>query len=218
MVDLLITIFLGPFGIHKFKQRKIGIGILYLCTLGLFGIGWIYDVVLAFRKMNRSETGLKPGKECKISNDSLLRWQRLVTNINAPRLMVNRQQLTDASQLFIENNTRILTDSMRLIHETTNPEVYFKRVDIALECLNNLADLEEFYATGMDPITQLQNFDESTLLHDFIQRYWFRVCDSAEKLKTEKAKENRKSKAKSELYIFSEKIDAINLEYIQQLI
>jgi len=30
---------------HKFYEGKIGIGLLYYCTLGLFGIGWIIDII-----------------------------------------------------------------------------------------------------------------------------------------------------------------------------
>ena len=39
---ILLT-FLGLFGIHRFYLGKWGTGILYLVTLGLFGIGLIYD-------------------------------------------------------------------------------------------------------------------------------------------------------------------------------
>jgi TM2 domain-containing membrane protein YozV len=39
---LLLT-FLGALGIHRFYQGKIGTGLLYLCTLGLLGIGVVYD-------------------------------------------------------------------------------------------------------------------------------------------------------------------------------
>lgn len=35
--------FLGIFGVHRFYQGKIGTGLLYLLTLGLFGIGVLYD-------------------------------------------------------------------------------------------------------------------------------------------------------------------------------
>ena len=52
MVDFLITLFLGYLGIHKFKQGKVGIGFLYLFTFGLFGIGWIVDVVMALKKLS----------------------------------------------------------------------------------------------------------------------------------------------------------------------
>lgn len=39
---LLLT-FLGVLGIHRFYQGKIGTGLLYLFTLGLFGVGIVYD-------------------------------------------------------------------------------------------------------------------------------------------------------------------------------
>lgn len=37
---------------HKFYEGKIGIGILYLLTGGLFGIGWIIDIISLLMKPN----------------------------------------------------------------------------------------------------------------------------------------------------------------------
>lgn len=37
---------------HKFYEGKFGMGILYLCTLGLFGIGWIIDLFTILGKPN----------------------------------------------------------------------------------------------------------------------------------------------------------------------
>ncbi len=42
---LLITIFLGELGVHRFMSGKIGTGIIWLLTFGCFGIGYIVDVV-----------------------------------------------------------------------------------------------------------------------------------------------------------------------------
>jgi TM2 domain-containing membrane protein YozV len=39
---ILLT-FLGIFGVHRMYMGKWFTGIIYLCTLGLFGIGYIYD-------------------------------------------------------------------------------------------------------------------------------------------------------------------------------
>ncbi|MBM6917573.1 TM2 domain-containing protein [Intestinimonas butyriciproducens] len=46
MVALLLCIFLGGVGAHRFYVGKIGSGILYLLTGGLFGIGWVIDIIL----------------------------------------------------------------------------------------------------------------------------------------------------------------------------
>ena len=37
---------------HKFYEGKIGMGILYLFTVGLFGIGWIIDIISLLTKPN----------------------------------------------------------------------------------------------------------------------------------------------------------------------
>lgn len=58
MVALLLCIFLGEFGIHKFYVGKIGMGILYLLTIGLFGIGWFIDIILIACGAFKDEFGL----------------------------------------------------------------------------------------------------------------------------------------------------------------
>lgn len=47
----LVTFFGGYLGIHKFIDGKIGMGILYIFTVGLFGIGWIVDTIKALIAM-----------------------------------------------------------------------------------------------------------------------------------------------------------------------
>ncbi|KGO35691.1 membrane protein [Desulfobulbus sp. Tol-SR] len=43
-VAWLLLAFVGLLGIHRMYMGKWLTGLLYLCTAGLFGIGWIYDL------------------------------------------------------------------------------------------------------------------------------------------------------------------------------
>lgn len=208
--DFYITLFGGWFGLHKYMNGKIGMGLLYTCTGGLFYIGWIYDCIKAYQASK-----VPVGKP--LSQSDLLRWQNMVMFTNANKLVVSYQQLRAASQIYVEDNLRILNDSLKLVNETTTPRVFFERLDKVFECYNNLADIEEFYSTGISPVTKLQNLDENALCHNFIQRYWYKTVSEAEKLKTERAKENRLEKAKNELLQFSDKMDNLNIQYINQL-
>lgn len=49
-IALLLCVFLGYFGAHKFYEGRIGAGILYLLTFGLFGIGWFIDTLILLFK------------------------------------------------------------------------------------------------------------------------------------------------------------------------
>ena len=51
-VALLLCFFLGWCGAHKFYEEQIGTGILYLCTLGLFGIGSLINFIQLLFKDN----------------------------------------------------------------------------------------------------------------------------------------------------------------------
>lgn len=51
-VSLMLCIFLGWMGAHKFYEGKTLMGIIYLFTVGLFGIGWIIDIISIALKPN----------------------------------------------------------------------------------------------------------------------------------------------------------------------
>ena len=52
VVALLLCFFLGLIGAHKFYEGKIGMGILYFFTGGLFGIGAFIDFIVLLFKPN----------------------------------------------------------------------------------------------------------------------------------------------------------------------
>lgn len=51
-VAFLLCFFLGEFGIHRFYEGKILTGLLYMFTVGLFGIGWLIDLIIILCKPN----------------------------------------------------------------------------------------------------------------------------------------------------------------------
>ena len=51
-VSFFLCLFLGMFGAHKFYEGRVFLGVLYICTGGLFGIGIIIDLIVLFFKPN----------------------------------------------------------------------------------------------------------------------------------------------------------------------
>lgn len=56
-VYFLLTFFLGFLGVHRFYRKQYGIGILYLLTCGIGGIGWICDIVISIVWLYRDHKG-----------------------------------------------------------------------------------------------------------------------------------------------------------------
>jgi TM2 domain-containing membrane protein YozV len=46
LTTLLLCIFGGFLGLHRFYVGRIGSGVLWFVTFGLFSVGWIYDLVM----------------------------------------------------------------------------------------------------------------------------------------------------------------------------
>lgn len=49
-IAFFLCLFLGFLGIHKFYENKIGLGIVYIFTGGLFFFGWLIDLITLLTK------------------------------------------------------------------------------------------------------------------------------------------------------------------------
>ena len=51
-LTFIFAFFFGYIGVHKFYEGKIGMGVLYILTGGLFGIGVLVDWIVALTRPN----------------------------------------------------------------------------------------------------------------------------------------------------------------------
>ena len=58
LAALLLCIFGGGLGLHRFYVGKIGTGILYLFTGGAYGLGWLIDLIVIACGNFRDKEGL----------------------------------------------------------------------------------------------------------------------------------------------------------------
>lgn len=57
-LTLILAIFGGWLGIDRFYVGKAGTGIIYFFSFGLFGIGWLYDIIKAASGTFKDVNGL----------------------------------------------------------------------------------------------------------------------------------------------------------------
>ena len=48
---ILLTFFFGAIGVHRFLRGQVGLGILYILTGGLFGVGVLIDFIISLVKL-----------------------------------------------------------------------------------------------------------------------------------------------------------------------
>lgn len=70
LIKLIIIIFAGYLGIHKFIEKNTKMGWIYLFTCGLFGIGWFVDIAMTMKELliiEKSNVGTKSNDNNSVS-------------------------------------------------------------------------------------------------------------------------------------------------------
>lgn len=199
VLRFLVTLFFGYLGVHKFIDKKYGIGFLYLCTAGLFGIGWLYDSVCSFHSLIKPKNNNIDDYDIDstntevyiINNNDDIQKTDKPTNINSSV----PNEFTEAC---IFNEIRIIQDSIYLIDNSTNFDTIIGRLEFIPEHIFYLKVAEKKGLYTLNP-TAGDYYNRYILLkdaiiQDAIIRCYKKVLDGANSLKTEKGRINRINK------------------------
>lgn len=139
-VALILCIFGGVFGLHQFYVGKIGNGILYLFTGGLFGIGWLVDICKIASGSFRDNVG------------SPLRTSKKTNNINS-----NNSNISAMHKIYCTSCGKAITEDC-----TFCPHCGKNRV--AISSFDDISKEKEFEATRTKVYaTKLTDIDKQTI-------------------------------------------------------
>ena len=138
LLMIIITMFGGIIGLHRYIRGEIGMGVVYTLTGGFFGIGWIIDLINEIKAYPPSPSPMQGRLP------DLLEWQQLITHNYTDGLYMTQAQLEEATYTIIEGNFKILKECMEVVNTTLNPRMFFDKFDRALQMLNEASMFEKF--------------------------------------------------------------------------
>lgn len=119
----------------------------------------------------------------------------------------------------IQRKKEIADDSIRLVQETKNPDVFFERLEKASDSLRELAAAYTICGieNNAEEVLQKFNADREGLINNFIQRYAKDIRRKIYELSTQKGKSNKADVFRNVLLEYEERMSEGNLEYMENL-
>lgn len=157
--------------------------------------------------------------------DWLLGWQNQVCEDRSTKLYMSEKQLVDVTIMQVGGSIKIFEDSLKIIADTEKPNVFFSRLDLAEKHLTKLVSLEPYMKTikqirmSDTPSSMLRVFvsEKDRCIVDFLYRYYWSVKEKAEKMKTEKGKQNQYEKFYVSLVPYFNQINEYNMKIIDAM-
>lgn len=169
-------------------------------------------------------------KEVPVTHPIEKFWRRLMdkptdTKVIQEKVVVEQytQSEMETIQAAGQRHIEIYNDSIALVKSTVKPDVFFSRLESAENSLDevvHMIDRHSFLRVEGDnlkeALTDFKN-EKNTLLKEFVDRHYTSCVDSAEKLKTERGRQNRYIRNYKELSIYFPELSESAVGYINQL-
>lgn len=171
LLNLILTIFFGWFGYYRLSKNQIGLFVLWLLTCGLFGIGWIIDIIFALIDYLNVPSYKKTSAPVVASNTA-------IAGVDYSRLELYRTY--DYVELFCKGDIPTEFENIQI----------GEKVDLQ-EDENNIHDSEtiEVYTKNYNFVGYMYNNTLRAMMHKYIDitsEYWVESEISDIKPETEK--------------------------------
>lgn len=176
MLELLLCLFLGWAGAHKFYRKNKRMGILYLVTLGLFGIGWLGDLArICMMYFNSEESAELPTKR-KVG--------AYVAAFFCVLVLGSCGSGNDADTRTIETTVPAVNTTEISINETTVPPSNTESAETTISMEATTAPTESVVPTetATEPV-ETENVGTSYVLNTNSRKFHYEWCSSAKKTK-----------------------------------
>lgn len=162
---------------------------------------------------------LKQRRKYKVENDNkLLKLQKLVIEDSPDVLIYSGTQLYAMAEEKSANSFRIVNECSSILQTTVDPDTFFERLQLFSSHCRSLVDYEDFVSFSGATPTELYNTlitEKQELIKEFLVRYFSKVLDKTDTLKTAKGQLNQYQKFYDSLTPYFSEMDADNIDYIE---
>lgn len=145
----------------------------------------------------------------------LLQFQQILLDDSPSELIMSETEIQIVTRQQIENDSRIMEESYKIIDETKNPDTFFSRLDLFLERLQHIALFDPLLDTNFSKTLKELEDDLQDIINDFLERYWIDIYDNAQKLKTDSGRKKRLQKYYDTLQPYFNRLNEKNMEFIK---
>lgn len=172
-VALLLCVFLGYFGIHRFYLRRYGSGVLYLVTVGVFLFGWIADIFTLVRCRLALVQTAAPAAQLPVAGYCFDEEPRIHGELDegSDEDATRRRELQEANREFLKGAgvnidmftpNKVVTDAMVIIGGLCAP---MSKFDHGLRHEEPIITFASPTKTGKVP----KNVVEASLFHEVVR-------------------------------------------------